>query len=367
VVLADSARTALGHLAQRPFDLVVSDLYMPGMPGDQLLHQVRERFPQTVRILLSSDDDDSVVLRALGDSHQYLGKPFDLGILLDTLQRIRNVEQRLSRPEVRRIVGQINQLPSVPEVFFKILRLLNSPDTSTDEIGEVVDTDPALTAQMLRLTNSALLGISRQVTSASEAVGLLGMARVRALVLSIKLFSAFICPGHAFSVDAIWRHSLKVGWTARWIAELEGAGEAQKEEALSAGLLHDVGKLVFAANFTADYQKMHELSGTDGRTLCALEQEVFGATHADVGACLLGIWGLPATLIEAVACHHDPALSGSARFNSLVAVYAANCLVHERAETKPPGSDWQMDMKLMETLGLADRVDEWRAHVVTDA
>jgi HD-like signal output (HDOD) protein len=160
---------------------------------------------------------------------------------------------------------------------------------------------------------------------------------------------------------------LKVGWTARWIAELEGAGEAQKEEALSAGLLHDVGKLVFAANFTADYQKMHELSGTDGRTLCALEQEVFGATHADVGACLLGIWGLPATLIEAVACHHDPALSGSARFNSLVAVYAANCLVHERAETKPPGSDWQMDMKLMETLGLADRVDEWRAHVVTDA
>lgn len=354
-----SAEEAMKLLESESFGLVVSDMHLPGMSGAQLLNEVMRRSPSTIRIVLSGGGDRELVMKCVGATHQFLLKPFKLPDLKAALKRINGLKERLHAPEIQKLVTRRQSLPSIPDVYFKIINALQKPDCPIEHIGEIVATDPALTVKLLQLVNSAFLGYAREVSSADEAVMLLGTGIIRSLALSMNLFSAFNAPLSANgSLNQVWSHCVRVARLARRLAQIETGDEKVMEESFTAGLLHDVGKLVLADNPAANYLQLLNQAHALGRPLIETEREAFQATHAEVGAYLLDLWGLPSPLVEAVAFHHEPARIAQQYFTPLTAVHTANVLEQEASNPTPGASS--LDLAYLEQLHLTARIDVWR-------
>jgi HD-like signal output (HDOD) protein len=185
-------------------------------------------------------------------------------------------------------------------------------------IGEIIAQDFGLLPKLLQLVNSAFFGISHDVTSAIEAVQLLGVETVKSLALSIHVFSCFDnrrCPD--ISIDSLWQHSVATAALAKKVVELEQGDQQMAEAAFTSSLLHDVGKLLLATSLPAAFREAITLADVRQIPFWQAEREVFGATHADVGAYLFGLWGLPVAIVESVAWHHCPAQSQPLVFGPL--------------------------------------------------
>jgi HD-like signal output (HDOD) protein len=360
MAFAESGELALQLMEQAPFDVIVSDMRMPGMNGAHLLNEVMKRHPRTVRIILSGYADEDLVMKCVGATHQYLTKPMDLGVLKTALKRIGALNERLANNNLRSLVAKLSSLPSMPAVYVQMVEALQTPDCPIERIGEIVAADPALTAKLLQLVNSAFFGFAREVSSVVEAIQMLGVGVIRSLALSVQLFSRF---DHLVfkecSVDLIWSHSFQTGILARTLARIEGHDEKMMELAFTAGLLHDAGKLVLAANLPVPYRNVLDQARLRNCAVFVVEQEVFQATHADVGAFLLGIWGLPTALVEAVAFHHNPGASGDTQFSALTAVHAANVLCQGSQTSATDTALTPVDLDYLARLGLKDRMPIW--------
>ncbi len=359
VSFATSAKQALELVQAGPFDAVVSDMRLPGMSGGQLLNEIMRQWPATARIILSGYGDQEEVLRCVGATHQFLLKPFQLPELQGVLQRVKGLKSRLASPEIQRLVAKRESLPSVPQVYFKILETLQNPECSAEQLGEIVATDPALTTKLLQLVNSAFMGFAREVSNAEEAVVLLGTGTIRSLALGLHAFSALeTAPQAAHALERVWAHSARVARLAERIARVEGSDDHVAEEAFTAGLLHDVGKLLLADNPATAYLELLARTGGEGEPLIAAERVAFSATHAEVGAYLLDLWGLPVSLVEAVAWHHEPSRAGQTAASALTFVHAANALDHVVA--LPSGTAVPVDLAYLEQLKLASHLEAWR-------
>jgi len=358
---AGSGQDALKVLTRQPQDVVMSDLRMPGMSGAQLLNEVMKLYPSTVRIVLSGFAEQETVMRCVGSTHQFLLKPLNMSALIALLQRIANLRQRLQSVEIRELVGGKESLPSIPEVYFEILDALAEPDCPVERIGQIVASDPGLTTKLLQLVNSAFFGFAHEVSSAEEATILLGTGTIRSLALTLHLFTAFKTPAvEGCSLEQIWSHSLRVARLARRIAMLEGGDEGLAEQAFTAGLLHDVGKLVLAERKAAPYLELVVRARKEGRPLMDVEAEALPATHPEVGAYLLDLWGLPMPLVEAVAWHHRPSQAGSSGFSALTAVHVANVLEQNGLIGITRANLSQLDLPYLQGLKLEHRVEVWQ-------
>lgn len=364
VEFAGGGAEALSRMEARPFDIIVSDMRMPEMNGAELLNEVMKRHPRTARIILSGYADEDLILKCVGSTHHYLVKPFDLAVLKATLKRINTLNDRLNNEDLRKLVGSIHCLPSVPEVYVRIIEALQEPNCPIQSIAEIIARDMALTSKVLQLVNSAFFGFARNVANVEEAVQILGVGIVRSLALSVKVFSQF--EGSSFkelSVDQVWHHSLLTGALARKIAEREHAQGHVIDQAFTAGLLHDIGKLILAAGCPEQYREVLIDACDNGDGVFQAEEKAFRSSHADVGGYLLGLWGLPTPLVEAVVLHHTPSASGGTGFSPLTAVHVANVLARGHL---PPGSELflaRLDAVHLTSAGLMDRVDGWRGLV----
>lgn len=366
VVVATSGAQALEIMASHPADILVSDMRMPGMSGLELLHEVMRRYPRTVRIILSGYATEEAVMQSAGATHQWLAKPFHPLQLQTLLQRVRGVKQRMGNQELQALVAKMSHLPSLPSMYLRISEALQSPRASLHSIGDLLAEDAPLSAKVLQLANSAAFGFQRSVASPAEAVQLLGVSCVRSMALAHHLFSSFQGGQRShFPIQPIWDHSLRTAFAARRLADREGGGDQLLEQSFTGGLLHDIGKLVLAANLPAAYLEVWSRSQAPGANLPAAEREAFHATHADVGAYLLGIWGLPVPLVEAVAWHHEPGQSPEALFSPLTAVHVANVL-SRGSEGAGHEEGGRLDQQYLGKLGLADRVAAWEALLAQD-
>jgi len=360
MTFVDSGAAALEIIAQSPVDVVVSDMRMPGMSGAELLNEVMKSHPQTVRIILSGFADEEVVMKCVGATHQYLSKPFDLKNLKSSLQRINKLRHQMANKELVATVTGMECLPSMPSIYFEIIDALQSPNSPIQLISEIVSTDVGLTAKLLQMVNSAFFGYASKVSSAAEAVYLLGAGRIRSLALCSHVFAAYDKTALSQStLGEIWNHSLATAMVARRIAELEGCTDAMMEQGFTTGLLHDIGKLILAANRPEEYLEVERRARVEKKPLVELEQELVRVNHAQVGAYLLGIWGLPMPIIEAVAWHHSPCLAGAAEFNALTATHVASVLAHETSGDHQELS-MNLDADYLGQLGLTERVSFWR-------
>jgi putative nucleotidyltransferase with HDIG domain len=360
---AESGREALELLAHEAFDVVISDMRMPGMDGAQLLHEVRQHYPQMVRLILSGHSDYEMILRAVGQSHQYLAKPCDFETLLATIARTCSLRELLAHEDLRRLVTAMKTLPSPPPLYAEVIEVAQSPDGSLDKIGELIQRDKGMTAKILQLVNSAFFGLQRPLSNPVQAVRLLGLETVKALLLAVQIFRGIdhsTLPG--MSLDTLWHHSMAVGMCAKSIAQGESCKRAVLESAFVAGVLHDIGKLILAMNLPELYQQTLVLAQTEAMTDWEAERALFNTTHAEVGAYLLGLWGLPDGIVEALAYHHTPHLCPHHAFTPLTAVHVANALIHEMNVVDGGRQREPVDLDYLTQVGLDDRLAVWREH-----
>jgi putative nucleotidyltransferase with HDIG domain len=339
VAFAASGDEALARLSREPFDVVVSDLRMPGMDGPTLLARVQQEHPNSVRIALSGYAEMTQALKASSVAHVFLAKPCAAEHLQSALDRAVSLQAMLRDERLRRVAGAASRLPSVPLVYAQLVEALGDPETGTADVAAIVEQDAAMTAKLLQLVNSAFFGLPRRVERVSEAVSYLGLSILKALVLSEGAFSAFDerVVGRVFSIERLQAHATLVAQIALKLAP----DSSSHATLLTAGLLHDIGKLIAA---TSD----------DSFRIQALEM------HAELGAYLLGEWGLPHEIVEAVAYHHTPGRL-DARFGMIpTLVHVADALAHEAApppDQPAPGLDEQH----LSECDLLERLPGWRA------
>jgi HD-like signal output (HDOD) protein len=242
----------------------------------------------------------------------------------------------------------------------QVVEKASRADTSIEEIGALVGRDIAMTAQVLKLANSAFFGLPRVLASAEEAVTYLGLETIKALVLSINSFSQYEkAETGPLKIESLWNHSTEVASSAKHISKLEGEDARAIDQAFTAGMLHDIGKLVLAVNLPAEYAEAMRLAQS-GIELPLAEHSVLGATHADVGGYLIGLWGLPVPVVEAVALHHTPCRTTQPGFNPLTSVHAANVLEWERANPVLGAPAPRIDSTYLDRIGVSSHLSDWR-------
>jgi len=356
----DNGEEALRLLEQASFDVILVDGHMPRMSGASLLRRVQELQPGIVRILLTGQTGLDMLRTALPHAHQFIAKPCDAQVLRSTLDSACGIRAILDRPELRQLVGGSNELPSAPRTYIEISNALAIPSSGARTVAEIVERDIALSARVLQLVSSGLYGLPRPVSSIGGAVAFLGTEMIKAIVLSIEVSKMFpVSPGvPGLSLDALQRRSLAAAQLAK---RLLGA-EAQGDSVLIAGMLQDVGQLVLAARAPQRFSIALQTSARGKTPLYEAELELFGATHAEIGGYLLGLWGLPARLVQAVAHHLEPNPSTHS-FDAGGALYVANLLLDNPdvpALDPVPAHTVALDLGYLQNIGVAHQLDEFR-------
>ena len=325
-----SAPEALARLDTSPFDVIVSDMRMPGIDGLQLLQEVRKRHPEMVRFILSCQTDRAVMLRSVGTIHQFISKPCEHDALKSRVTRACALQRLLHQPSLRALVAGIGSLPSLPSLYVELMEEVRSPHGSIQKIAATIARDISMTVKILQIVNSALFGLRMRVSDLQHAINLLGLETIQGLVLTAQVFEHFQKrPAQGLTLEALWNHSMTVGAAARMIAKAEGGDATFVEEAFLAGLLHDVGVLAMLTKSDGEYEAVLQNPTRQVESLTALEREALGASHAEVGAYLVGLWGIDDPIVEAIAYHHTPQSCAEYAYSPLTIVSAVHAILTE--------------------------------------
>jgi len=320
---------ALCQMEQVPFDLIFVDLQAGPLASAQFLHEVWARHPRTIRFLMAEVlEPDLMVTCALGP-HQFLYKPLEPGAVRAAIERAGLVDCLFQEKDAQALVSRLRTFPARPTVYVEVMKELRSSNASPMTVGELVSKDLAISAKLLQITNSAFFGFHQTVSTPAEAVLLLGMETTASLTLGIEAFAKLDdVKLLLFSSEQVWRHCQSVANGARAIADFMTDNPSLAQEAFTAALLHDLGKLALAVNLEEQYGEVAPMARQHGLPEWEVERHLLGATHADAGAYLLALWGLPAGVIEAVAGHHLPARQLAPKFSAMTALHLANTLEH---------------------------------------
>ena len=348
IATAGSGKEALAELAREPYDAIVTDMRMPEMDGAALLQEVEKRYPRMVRIVLSGYTELEATLRTVPVAHQFLTKPCSPEVIEEVVERAFSLQALLADEAVRDVVGRIETLPSVPHIYSELTKALADPASDVDTVADILAQDPAMSAKVLQLVNSAFFFRGTQCSDVRHAVMRLGFTMIKNLALSVEVFrtpvSLSTAPG--FSIEALQQHSLRTASLAGQLLP----DKRQSEDAFMAGMLHDIGKLIQAASMPEEFSRIWGEARATGRTLHEVELETLGVSHAEIGGYLLGLWGLPYPIVEAVTNHHDPGrVPRRTSAGVLEAVWAANRLVQGK----------EVDGAAAAELGVEDRLDSW--------
>lgn len=361
LTFAQSGEEALNIIGQEIHDVIISDTHMPGMNGIELLKKVREFYPDVIRIGLSGHNDEGLALLSTKITHQQLLKPCNPENLKDAICKAIRMRKIVSNKELNRIITEIDSLPALPELYHQITEIIESKDGSLKEVADVISRDFAMTAKILQLVNSAFFGLARHVKSPEEAVMYLGYDVIRGLVITIKIFSELDCATHLnLNLDRLWDQGILNSSIASHIAGLVKLDKKSRDYAQMAGMLQDIGILLLATNLPEKYNEVLKLQSETGENISRAEEQVFGCTHSEVGGTLLGIWGLPDQVVDAVAYHHCPWLSDTQGITPLTVVHIANILYWRNVD---PGYPVNMNEEYFEKLGVRHRLETWNESV----
>ena len=222
------------------------------------------------------------------------------------------------------IVRKLQDLPSLPAVVMELLSSIDQEDVDIAVLAKKVSHDQALTAKTLRLANSSLYGLQIKVTTIQQAITFLGFVTTRNLITAAAVTGCFAqgqCAG--FNDKAFWRHSIAVGACCRVIARRL---RFSQDFAFTAGLLHDIGRLVLVSIFPARYSQVLDYQRQNDVGALAAEQAVMGVDHVSAGIALANHWNFSDTMKTAIACHHDPDTPGAGKLAAIV--HVANAIVH---------------------------------------
>ena len=356
-----TADAALAKFAAQPFDAVVTKLNLGKTSGADLLREAGKLHPKAVRFVLGSVADQEMIMNGIGGTHQFISQSCEPPVLVSLIQRSLALDAWLSSDKLRALAPRLQRLPSLPSTYFEMLKLVESPNADMQGISEVIARDPAVTARLLQMVNSAAFALNQKITSPLDAVSLLGIETVKSLVLCLQVFAQNDQAKEAgLSFERLWEHSFSVATLAQAITMRQTRNARLANDAFTAGLLHDIGRIMLATNVSKEFAAALAAAKTSQRLLHEEEEAQLGVTHTQVGAYLLGLWGMPAPLVEAVALHHCPGQTPIKEFTLLTAVHAADVLAHESETQKDQLRQPTFDQSYLAALGLADKVETWR-------
>lgn len=350
--LVDNPQEVNEYLQRTHYELIVSDMRMPGKSGCHVLAEVEAQSPDTIRAILSGYSNEEQAVKAAQHAHLFLSKPFEPTAIVDLIQR---AEKLLAMPltdQLRRVLGNLKALAPAPKLFQTLTDTLNSNTKTATDIANIIKQDMAMATKLLQLTNSAFFGISQPVLDLERAVTLLGTEIIKGLILHYELFGKqqMSQPWQ----EALYRESQHTARLAKSIVSSQKGDRSLLESAFLAGLLHDTGRLVLWRLPEGAEHQDELFVALWGKELCEKELQLFGAHHGWVGAYLLRLWGFSDPVVEAVALHHHPSESGDRGFTALTAVHAADCLLHQADETTA------LDGGYLVSIGCAEALPEWR-------
>ena len=364
----DSGESALQMMAQKEFDVIVSDMRMPNMNGAELLNEVKDLHPNTIRFILSGYSDKDLILKSLDSTHQYLAKPCDPETLKTRILRATSLQESISNDALKNLISQLGELPTLPALYEEILSLLRQPDVSSECLSDAIKKDIGMTAKILKFANSGYVGLKRKISGMNDAVSYLGMDYIRSIILTIGAFGRL----KQFQIDGstledFWGNSLMVAEAAKAITISQTSSRTMAEESYVGGLLHACGKLILSANFPSKYVEVNKMVEEDGMPLLDAEVKIFGAHHGQVGAFILGLWGLAGPIVEAVHWYRNPSNSIPVDFQPLTSVHVASSLIFESGDEEedlPPDrglfNNAELDKDYLEKISLLNRLEDWR-------
>lgn len=347
------------EMGSHRFGALILDSRLPG--AEQLLEKIEKLTPHTVRLVLCPGDDAAAIAQWRRPGIHPISAGIDADSFSVHLRRASRLQDWTSDQRIKKLLTLIRKLPAMPKLHLQVSEELRSPHGSLDTVGKIIAQDPVMSAKILQVVNSAYFGLSFGMDDPSQAVLFLGSERTRSLILLAGVFSQFdVAQCGGFDPEKVWNHSLQTAILARTLVQKEIGDPKIGEAAFTAGLLHDVGKLVLAGNVPAMYSAVGKLQSHKNVSLCEAETEILGTTHAELGGCLLGTWSLPLPVLEAVAWHHTPTKSDDRKFSLLTAVHSANVFAHEMAEGEALHPSHRLDLAYLERIGVSERRGHWR-------
>lgn len=359
---AEGGQDALDLLEKHAFDVIVSDMRMPEMDGAALLKIVQKKYPMMVRMILSGYSEHEMVMKSVKSAHQYLLKPCETQVLISVIGRACSLRDFLNQEALQTLLGGMASVPSLPTVYLQIMEELNSPEPCAKNVAQIIVKDMGMTAKVLQLVNSSFFGMKDHVSDIADAVAFLGMDVIKTLVLSVEIFSRLSKNAlSVISMDEMHEHCIQTGMIAKYIATIEKLDKEIVENAIIASMLHDIGKLILCQYFNEEYKMVLSLVTDENLPFLKAERQIFGVSHAEVGAYLLGLWGLPENIIEGIAFHHEPSRSGTEEFELCGIIHIADRLekndysFQDSIETIAG-----LDIPYFEKLGLDVRIPLWQ-------
>ncbi|MDQ8185738.1 HDOD domain-containing protein [Pelagicoccus sp. SDUM812002] len=362
---ASAPEVALTLASEVSPDIIVTALCIDEGRGLKLLSRTIDAAPLAHAFIAAEEADRPQLAAAFEGGCRYLPRPCPPDRILLEFHRCLAVDSWLDNPIVKEIVANRPEFESLPRHHNQIVSALNSDDCSIDDVAEAIANDLALSAKLLETVNSSFYGLDQNVSDIKHAVSQLGLSNTRNIVLAAHIFSQVgKDPEHLSLVKEIWHHSISVAGAARRISLHETRGPKAAEEAYSAGLLHDIGKLVLIGVVPEQYIEAQRLARDESHSPWQAEFKHIGCDHAEVGGYLLSRWGLPGAINETVALHHRPANSCHGTFTTLAAVHAANAIVRKRRN--PLHADATPITNFFIEIGKNEQWADWEAVVKGD-
>ncbi len=351
---------ALKVMRSTHYDIVVSDLRMPSMDGVQLFEKIRKKYPDVIRFMLSGYLEQPLQGCAARCVHQFIPKPCDAEQLKKLISRAFALRDQLRAEEATKIVSNLQSLPVMPKSYQDVISVLSNPQCSPRQVGKMIGQDIGMSAKILQVVNSAFRGRAGRIVDPVHAVVWLGLKTVEALILTdgvfLKLSERQVKEFHAI---ALQEHCVRVGVLAKAICRTEHMSDDDLDVASMAGILHDAGKIILIAKFAEKFAEAIRISRTQQIPLCDVEFDLLNVTHAQLGGCLLELWGIPNPIIEAATFHHDSWQCLGNEFSIISAVHIANAIDHMLCCGLGDGWREEVDMDYLAQLGLADKWPKW--------
>lgn len=357
---AESGSEALQLMEMHAFDIVVSDMRMPGMDGATLLQRIQIQHPHSIRIMLTGQADDESILRTVGVVHQFLAKPCSPEKLKGVIIRASALHDVMENGSLKNLVSGIDQLPSLPEVYARLERKLKEPEAGINEVAAIIEEDVAMSAKVLQLVNSSFFGLYQKAESPARAVGFLGLDTIKALALGVLVFSEGKKNSTGLSIEALFSHSLSVATCAKKVAEATVSDKDVIDDSFVSGILHDIGKLVLISEMSDEYSQI--IKNAKEKNIFLRDAEVLSikASHCDLGAYLIGLWGLQGPVVEAIGFHHRLDEYPADSFSPALAVHIANTCYYQNNEAELIGAPLELNNTYIEKIGLSDNIDTWQ-------
>jgi HD-like signal output (HDOD) protein len=359
-----NGRDLLQRLAEEPFDVVVADQRMPDMDGSALLDEVNRLYPETMRVILAAHADNASIFRSVGPAHIYLPKPCDPAALCQAVKSRMTLRALMGDSEMTRLLNSLSKLPSAPRLFVDLVAELRSPHASAATVANIIKKDMAMTAELLKLTNSSYYSTSTTVSAPLQAVRILGLEIVQTLVLQLGIFRQFQGSEEmARQIELLNDYSQALGELAEQVAIAAGEPDSVAKAAHCAALLSAIGSLVLLNEKREEYQTALEAVHPE-RPLHVAEAESFGADHTLISAYLLGLWGFSDSIIEAIAFAHRPSACVTCANPVLTALHVARAAgppfpLLSRDKAAPP----PLDHAYLHTVERAGSTSAWRRAV----